>query len=221
MTKSNQSFNRCPSHSTTPDQSLPGVFAALTSASLSSSQAEAQEHREGSAGVRQQGPEAGGPEAGPGRLCSVPGRAGVGHAARHVRFVRRGSRRSLMSHFLWFAETNGCSLEPMVLTDAFPKSSLHLNLRLLLQDDTRRVNGTIATNKTACLVSASSLTHFLTSFQHEDNCMDIREYVIALSVVCRPAKTLETMKLAFKVILFLICLKFNLISDQRRLLSAC
>lgn len=36
-------------------------------------------------------------------------------------------------------------------------------------------------------------------FQHEDNCMDIREYVIALSVVCRPAKTLETMKLAFKV----------------------
>lgn len=29
--------------------------------------------------------------------------------------------------------------------------------------------------------------------------MDIREYVIALSVVCRPAKTLETMKLAFKV----------------------
>uniref|UniRef100_A0A673CS41 Lysophosphatidylcholine acyltransferase 1 n=1 Tax=Sphaeramia orbicularis TaxID=375764 RepID=A0A673CS41_9TELE len=35
--------------------------------------------------------------------------------------------------------------------------------------------------------------------EHEDNCMDIREYVIALSVVCRPAKTLETMKLAFKV----------------------
>eukprot|EP00064_Thunnus_orientalis_P003924 superscaffoldBa00000341_g3935 len=34
--------------------------------------------------------------------------------------------------------------------------------------------------------------------EHEDNCMDIREYVIALSVVCRPAKTLETMKLAFK-----------------------
>ncbi|XP_059195235.1 lysophosphatidylcholine acyltransferase 1 [Centropristis striata] len=35
--------------------------------------------------------------------------------------------------------------------------------------------------------------------EHEDNCMDIREYVIALSVVCRPAKTLETMKLAFKM----------------------
>lgn len=35
--------------------------------------------------------------------------------------------------------------------------------------------------------------------EHEDNRMDIREYVIALSVVCRPAKTLETMKLAFKM----------------------
>uniref|UniRef100_A0A8C4GTP6 EF-hand domain-containing protein n=1 Tax=Dicentrarchus labrax TaxID=13489 RepID=A0A8C4GTP6_DICLA len=35
--------------------------------------------------------------------------------------------------------------------------------------------------------------------EHEDNCMDIREYVIALSVVCRPARTLETMKLAFKM----------------------
>ncbi|KAG7259867.1 hypothetical protein CRUP_018244, partial [Coryphaenoides rupestris] len=35
--------------------------------------------------------------------------------------------------------------------------------------------------------------------EHEDNTMDIREFVIALSVVCRPAKTLETMKLAFKM----------------------
>uniref|UniRef100_G3NTS5 EF-hand domain-containing protein n=1 Tax=Gasterosteus aculeatus aculeatus TaxID=481459 RepID=G3NTS5_GASAC len=35
--------------------------------------------------------------------------------------------------------------------------------------------------------------------EHEDNCMDIREYVIALSVICRPAKALETMKLAFKM----------------------
>ncbi|KAM6968336.1 lysophosphatidylcholine acyltransferase 1 [Aplochiton taeniatus] len=35
--------------------------------------------------------------------------------------------------------------------------------------------------------------------ENEDNSMDIREYVIALSVVCRPAKTLETMKLAFKM----------------------
>uniref|UniRef100_A0A087YF29 Lysophosphatidylcholine acyltransferase 1 n=1 Tax=Poecilia formosa TaxID=48698 RepID=A0A087YF29_POEFO len=35
--------------------------------------------------------------------------------------------------------------------------------------------------------------------EYEDNSMDIREYVIALSVVCRPAKTLETMKLAFKM----------------------
>nr|XP_057909272.1 lysophosphatidylcholine acyltransferase 1 [Doryrhamphus excisus] len=35
--------------------------------------------------------------------------------------------------------------------------------------------------------------------QHEENRMDVREYVIALSVVCRPANTLETMKLAFKM----------------------
>ncbi|CAL8248556.1 unnamed protein product [Lota lota] len=36
-------------------------------------------------------------------------------------------------------------------------------------------------------------------FENEDSTVDIREYVIALSVVCRPAKTLETMKLAFKM----------------------
>ncbi|XP_012688969.2 lysophosphatidylcholine acyltransferase 1 [Clupea harengus] len=35
--------------------------------------------------------------------------------------------------------------------------------------------------------------------EHEDGTMDIREFVIALSVVCRPARTLETMKLAFKM----------------------
>lgn len=35
--------------------------------------------------------------------------------------------------------------------------------------------------------------------QRDENYIDVREYVIALSVVCRPAKTLETMKLAFKV----------------------
>ncbi|KAM3872931.1 lysophosphatidylcholine acyltransferase 1 [Diretmus argenteus] len=35
--------------------------------------------------------------------------------------------------------------------------------------------------------------------ENRDNSMDIREYVIALSLVCRPAKTLETMKLAFKM----------------------
>ncbi|KAF7664363.1 hypothetical protein LDENG_00179090 [Lucifuga dentata] len=35
--------------------------------------------------------------------------------------------------------------------------------------------------------------------EHEENFIDVREYVIALSVVCRPAKTLETMKLAFKM----------------------
>ncbi|XP_051999239.1 lysophosphatidylcholine acyltransferase 1-like [Xyrauchen texanus] len=32
-----------------------------------------------------------------------------------------------------------------------------------------------------------------------DGSMDIREFVIAFSVVCRPAKTLDTMKLAFKM----------------------
>lgn len=35
--------------------------------------------------------------------------------------------------------------------------------------------------------------------EHEENCIDIREYVIALSVACRPAKTMETLKLAFKM----------------------
>ncbi|XP_030639094.1 lysophosphatidylcholine acyltransferase 1 [Chanos chanos] len=35
--------------------------------------------------------------------------------------------------------------------------------------------------------------------EHEDGKMDIREFVTALSVVCRPANTLETMKLAFKM----------------------
>lgn len=87
------------------DQTLSDVFAALTSASLSPAQAEAEGHGEGPAGVRQQGPEAGGPEAGPGRLCSVPGRAGLRPAARHVCSVRRGRRRAdvhlnLTLHFL-------------------------------------------------------------------------------------------------------------------------
>lgn len=35
--------------------------------------------------------------------------------------------------------------------------------------------------------------------ENEDNTLDIREFVTALSVVCRPARTLETMKLAFKM----------------------
>ncbi|MBN3322923.1 PCAT1 acyltransferase, partial [Atractosteus spatula] len=35
--------------------------------------------------------------------------------------------------------------------------------------------------------------------ENADGKMDIREYVIALSVVCRPSKTLETIKLAFKM----------------------
>ncbi|XP_076008840.1 lysophosphatidylcholine acyltransferase 1 [Genypterus blacodes] len=47
---------------------------------------------------------------------------------------------------------------------------------------------------------SDSLRDMLALFdEHEENCIDIREYVIALSVVCRPAKTLETMKLAFKM----------------------
>uniref|UniRef100_A0A8C6UQ30 Lysophosphatidylcholine acyltransferase 1 n=1 Tax=Neogobius melanostomus TaxID=47308 RepID=A0A8C6UQ30_9GOBI len=35
--------------------------------------------------------------------------------------------------------------------------------------------------------------------EHEDNRIDVREYVIALSVACRPAKTMDTLKLAFKM----------------------
>uniref|UniRef100_A0A674NFS7 Lysophosphatidylcholine acyltransferase 1 n=1 Tax=Takifugu rubripes TaxID=31033 RepID=A0A674NFS7_TAKRU len=35
--------------------------------------------------------------------------------------------------------------------------------------------------------------------ERDENYIDVREYVIALSVVCRPAKTLQTMKLAFKM----------------------
>ncbi|XP_063054410.1 lysophosphatidylcholine acyltransferase 1 [Engraulis encrasicolus] len=35
--------------------------------------------------------------------------------------------------------------------------------------------------------------------EHLDGTMDIREFVTALSVVCRPTKTLDTMKLAFKM----------------------
>lgn len=35
--------------------------------------------------------------------------------------------------------------------------------------------------------------------EREDNRIDVREYVIALSVACRPAKTMDTLKLAFKM----------------------
>lgn len=35
--------------------------------------------------------------------------------------------------------------------------------------------------------------------EHEDNRIDVREYVVALSVACRPAKTMDTLKLAFKM----------------------
>lgn len=35
--------------------------------------------------------------------------------------------------------------------------------------------------------------------QNEDGVIDIREFIIALSVVCKPSKTLETIQLAFQV----------------------
>lgn len=34
--------------------------------------------------------------------------------------------------------------------------------------------------------------------------MDVREYVIALSVICRPSKYLKTLQLAFRVRLLLL-----------------
>lgn len=49
------------------------------------------------------------------------------------------------------------------------------------------------------LISNSFFSSLLLFLQHDENYIDVREYVIALSVVCKPAKTLETMKLAFKV----------------------
>ncbi|XP_073703805.1 lysophosphatidylcholine acyltransferase 1-like [Garra rufa] len=35
--------------------------------------------------------------------------------------------------------------------------------------------------------------------ENEDHSMDVREFVIAFSVVCRPAKTLDTIRLAFQM----------------------
>uniref|UniRef100_A0A673IQ18 EF-hand domain-containing protein n=1 Tax=Sinocyclocheilus rhinocerous TaxID=307959 RepID=A0A673IQ18_9TELE len=46
----------------------------------------------------------------------------------------------------------------------------------------------------ACDISVSSLSE-----QNEDHSMDVREFVIAFSVVCRPAKTLDTIRLAFQM----------------------
>ncbi|KAG7470161.1 hypothetical protein MATL_G00136410 [Megalops atlanticus] len=51
-----------------------------------------------------------------------------------------------------------------------------------------------------CLQVSDTLRDMFALFDElEDGTMDIREYVIALSVVCRPSKTLDTMKLAFKM----------------------
>uniref|UniRef100_A0A8C9VS62 Lysophosphatidylcholine acyltransferase 1 n=1 Tax=Scleropages formosus TaxID=113540 RepID=A0A8C9VS62_SCLFO len=46
---------------------------------------------------------------------------------------------------------------------------------------------------------SDTLGEMLSYFEPEDGKMDIRLYVIALSVVCRPSKTLQTVKLAFKM----------------------
>ncbi|MFT7811738.1 lysophosphatidylcholine acyltransferase 1-like isoform X1 [Arapaima gigas] len=46
---------------------------------------------------------------------------------------------------------------------------------------------------------SETLREMFSLFEHEDGKMDIRQYVIALSVICRPSKTLETIKLAFKL----------------------
>ncbi|KAG8133142.1 hypothetical protein E2320_010957 [Naja naja] len=40
--------------------------------------------------------------------------------------------------------------------------------------------------------------------EKEDGLIDIREYVTALSVVCRPSKTLQTMQLAFKASVYIL-----------------
>lgn len=47
--------------------------------------------------------------------------------------------------------------------------------------------------------------------------MDVREFVIAFSVVCRPTKTLETIKLAFTVCVFSCCVFSTLILDNRNI----
>uniref|UniRef100_A0A8C1KE10 EF-hand domain-containing protein n=1 Tax=Cyprinus carpio TaxID=7962 RepID=A0A8C1KE10_CYPCA len=48
---------------------------------------------------------------------------------------------------------------------------------------------------------SDELRHMFALFdeQNEDHSMDVREFVIAFSVVCRPAKTLDTIRLAFQM----------------------
>ncbi|KAG2464849.1 PCAT1 acyltransferase, partial [Polypterus senegalus] len=50
------------------------------------------------------------------------------------------------------------------------------------------------------ITSCETLSELFSLFdENEDGTVDVREFVIALSVVCRPSKTLETIKLAFKM----------------------
>ncbi|KAK2903518.1 hypothetical protein QQF64_009361 [Cirrhinus molitorella] len=47
---------------------------------------------------------------------------------------------------------------------------------------------------------SDELRHMFALFdENEDHSMDVREFVIALSVVCRPAKTMDTIRLAFQM----------------------
>uniref|UniRef100_A0A672L3X7 EF-hand domain-containing protein n=2 Tax=Sinocyclocheilus grahami TaxID=75366 RepID=A0A672L3X7_SINGR len=50
------------------------------------------------------------------------------------------------------------------------------------------------------LPASDELRHTFALFdENEDHSMDVREFVIAFSVVCRPAKTLDTIRLAFQM----------------------
>uniref|UniRef100_A0A8C3TDF6 Lysophosphatidylcholine acyltransferase 1 n=1 Tax=Chelydra serpentina TaxID=8475 RepID=A0A8C3TDF6_CHESE len=48
-------------------------------------------------------------------------------------------------------------------------------------------------------VPIHTILDYLLSLKEQDGIIDLREYVTALSVVCRPSKTLETIQLAFKM----------------------
>uniref|UniRef100_A0A672MHL2 EF-hand domain-containing protein n=1 Tax=Sinocyclocheilus grahami TaxID=75366 RepID=A0A672MHL2_SINGR len=50
------------------------------------------------------------------------------------------------------------------------------------------------------LPASGELRHMFALFdENEDHSMDVREFVVAFSVVCRPAKTLDTIRLAFQM----------------------